>query len=53
MRKLVVVAVLLVTSCKSSSHKCDAYGSVEQDPDIHKHVLESQKKYVTVVSIRK
>jgi hypothetical protein len=52
MKKLVVVA-LLITSCKTSSHKCDAYGSTEQENDIHKISLENQKKYSSVVTIKK
>ena len=26
MRKLIIIIVVLVSSCKTSKHKCDAYG---------------------------
>ena len=52
MKKLLVVTGLIVlASCKSTSHKCDAYGSVEEY-DIHKNDLELQKKYSSYIVIK-
>ena len=52
MKKLAyLVIVIILTSCKTSSHKCDAYGSVEEY-DINKATLESQKKYSSYIVIK-
>jgi len=47
-----VGGLLLLVSCKTSSHKCDAYGSVDLEFDIHKVSIEQQKKYTTVCTIK-
>ena len=45
MKKLgFIILIITLTGCKSSSHKCDAYGF--QDDDISKENLTSHKKYV-------
>ena len=51
-RILIAGGLLLLVSCKTSSHKCDAYGSVDPEFDIHKVSLEQQKKYTTVCTIK-
>ena len=47
MKKLIGgVLIVVVSACKTSSHKCDAYGYMEvEEYDIHKLNAESQKKY--------
>lgn len=52
MKKLLILMALLV-SCKTTKHKCDAYSLSTEDPDIHKISFESQKKYSSVVTIKK
>ena len=51
MKKCIVVIALLAVSCKSTSHKCDAYGSTNE-LDIHKVNIESQKKYCSYVVVK-
>jgi hypothetical protein len=53
MRKLGLIGgiVFIMVSCKTSSHKCDAYGDVDID-DIHKINIESQKKYCSYVIVK-
>ena len=33
MRLVIIVLVMILTGCKSSSHKCDAYGSEKNYTD--------------------
>jgi hypothetical protein len=49
MKKL-LFTLLILTSCKTSSHKCDAYGSTEED--VFKEHIESQKKYISFQVIK-
>lgn len=50
MKKLVVILVFGLYSCKTGKHKCDAYSNVEYD--IHKIQLESGKKYTSTYTIK-
>ena len=50
MKKLVLILVLGLYSCKSTKHNCDAYGDLEYD--IHKVQLENEKKYNSTYTIR-
>jgi hypothetical protein len=50
MKKIILLALLITTGCKTTKTHCDAYGQVEYD--IHKLQLESEKKYSTTCTIK-
>lgn len=54
MKKVFIVGglLLLMVSCKTTEHKCDAYGDVNLEYDINQVDIESQKKYNSVTSLR-
>lgn len=54
MKKVFIVGglLLLMVSCKTSKHKCDAYGDTNIEYDIHQIDIESQKKYNSVTSLK-
>ena len=54
MRRVLIVGglLLLMGSCKTTEHKCDAYGDVNVEYDINQVEIESQKKYNSVTSLK-
>ncbi len=53
MRKVLLLGgiVFILVSCKTSKHKCDAYGDADIE-DIDRINMESQKKYCTYTIIK-
>jgi len=53
MRKVLFIGgiIFLLVSCKTSKHKCDAYGDADIE-DIYKIKIEAQKKYCSYTVIK-